>query len=53
METGEIIDEKVDASPRPLPTISYKDNWMKELGSELLEVMKTPNKSNQNQKPNN
>ena len=35
METGEIIYEKVYASPRPLPKISFKDNWMKELGSEV------------------
>ena len=34
METGEIIYEKVYASPRP-PKISFKDNWMKELGSEV------------------
>ena len=34
METGEIINEKVYASPRPPPKISFKDNWMKELGSE-------------------
>ena len=34
METGEIIYEKVYASPR-LPKISYKDNWMKELDSEV------------------
>ena len=34
METGEIIYEKVYASPRPPPKISFKDNWMKELGSE-------------------
>ena len=33
METGEIIYEKVFASPRPPPKISFKDNWMKELGS--------------------
>ena len=32
METGEIIDEKVYASPRPLPKISCRENWMKELG---------------------
>ena len=30
METGELIYEKVYASPRPPPTISFKDNWMKE-----------------------
>ena len=32
--TGEIIWEKVYASPRP-PPISSKDNRMKELGSEV------------------
>ena len=35
METGEFIYEKVYASPRPPPKISFKDNWMKELGSEV------------------
>ena len=35
MGTGEIIFEKVYASPRPPPKISSKDNWMKELGSEV------------------
>ena len=35
METGEILYEKVYASPRPPPKISVKDNWMKELGSEV------------------
>ena len=35
METGEIIYEKVYASPRPPPKIPFKDNWMKELGSEV------------------
>ena len=35
METGEIIYEKVYASPRSPPKISFKDNWMKELGSEI------------------
>ena len=35
MGTGEIIYEKVYASPRPPPKISLKDNWMKELGSEV------------------
>ena len=37
MESGEIIYEKVYASPRPPPKISFKDNWMKELGSEVAE----------------
>ena len=35
METGEIINEKVYASPRPPPKISLKHDWMKELGSEV------------------
>ena len=35
METGEIIYEQVYASPRPPPKISFQDNWMKELGSEV------------------
>ena len=34
METGEVKNEKVHASPRP-PKISFKDNWMTELGSEV------------------
>ena len=35
METGEVIYEKVYVSPRPPPPISFKDNWMKELDSEV------------------
>ena len=35
MESGEIIYEKVYASPQPPPKISFKDNWMKELDSEV------------------
>ena len=35
METGEIIYEKVYVSPRLPPKISFKDNWMKELDSEV------------------
>ena len=34
METGEVIFEKVYASPRPPPNISLKHEWKKELGSE-------------------
>ena len=33
MESGEIIYEKVFVSPRPLPTISFKDNWDERIGS--------------------
>ena len=35
METGEVIYEKVYASPRPPPKIFLKHDWMKELGSEV------------------
>ena len=34
METGEVINEKVYASPRPPPKISLKHDWMKESSSE-------------------
>ena len=34
METGEVIYEKVHMSPRPLPQISLKHEWKRELGSE-------------------
>ena len=35
MGSGEIIYEKVYASPRPPQKISFRDNWLKELGSEV------------------
>ena len=35
MESGELTYEKVYVSPRPPPTISFKDNWMKELDSAV------------------
>ena len=35
MEPGEIIYEEVYESPRPPPKISLRDNWMKELGSQV------------------
>ena len=38
METGEIIYEKVYASPRLPPKISFIDNWMKELGCVPVSV---------------
>ena len=37
METGEVIYEKVYASPRPPPKISLRNDWMKELGSEVAQ----------------
>ena len=41
-ESGEIIYEKVYMSPRPPPKISFKDNWMKELDSEVAESSTDP-----------
>ena len=35
MGSGEIIYEKENASPRPAPKISFKYNWMKELGCAI------------------
>ena len=35
METGEVIHEKVYASPRLPPKISLKHEWKRELGSEV------------------
>ena len=35
MESGEIIYGKAYVSPRPRPTISFTDNWMKELDSKV------------------
>ena len=35
MVSGEIFHEKVYMSPRPPPKISFEDNWMIELDSEV------------------
>ena len=35
MEIGELMYETVYASPRPPPKVSFKENWMKELDSEV------------------
>ena len=53
---GEVIYEKVYASPRPPPKISLKHDWMKELGSEVArqpegEVVQQ-SKSSQPTQPN-
>ena len=52
IESGEIICEKRFVSSRQPSMISFKDNWMKNWIQKLLEAAKTPNKPNQNQKPN-
>ena len=57
METGEVIYEKVCASPRPPPKISLKHDWMKELvqklldnqKEKLLDKQKVPNQPNETQ----
>ena len=52
MEIGEVIYEKMYASPRPPPKISLKHDWMKELGlldnqkEKLLDKQKVPNQPN-------
>ena len=43
MESGEIIYEKVYVSPRLPPTISFKDNWMCDLGSDIAGSNKDTN----------
>ena len=50
METGEIIYEKVYESPRPPPKISLRENWMKELASEVAgqEESSQPTQPNPN-----
>ena len=56
METGEVMYEKVYASPRPPPKISLKHDWMKELGSEAArqpgEEVVQQFKSSQSSQPN-
>ena len=42
MGSGEVIYEKVYASPLPPPKTSFEDNWMKELGSEVAGGGKDP-----------
>ena len=50
METGQIIYEKVYASPRPPPKIYLKHDWMKELVSEVARQAQVnqPNQPNPN-----
>ena len=51
METGEIIYEKVYESPRPPPKISLRDNWMKELGSEVARQAESSQPTQPNLNP--
>ena len=45
METGEVIYDKVYASPRPPPKISLKHIWMKELGSQIASTIRWKSRS--------
>ena len=51
METGEIIYEEVYESPRPPPKISLRDNWMKELGSEVAGQAESSQQTQPNPNP--
>ena len=51
METGEIIYEKVNESPRPPPKISLRDNWMKDLGSEIARQAESSQPTQPNPNP--
>ena len=52
METGEIIYEKVYASPLPPPKISLRHDWMKELGSEVALQAEGSQPTQPNPNPN-
>ena len=47
MKAAEIIYEKVYESPRQSPKISLRHDWIKELGSEVLDKHKSTNQPNQ------
>ena len=52
IETGEITDEKLYASPRPPPKISLKHGWMKQLGSEVARQVEGSQPTQPNPNPN-
>ena len=52
METGRVIYEKEYASPRPRPKISWKHDWMKELGSEVARQTEGSQPTQPNPNPN-
>ena len=51
METGEAIYEKVFESPRPPPKIFFKNDWMKELGSEVARQAEVNQPTHSNPNP--
>ena len=52
MGSGDVIYEKVHASPLPPPKISFKDNWMKNWVQKLLEVKRLPTNPTKDHKSN-
>ena len=52
MGTGEVIYDKVYASPRPPPKISLKHDWKKELGSEVALQAEVSQPTQPNPNPN-
>ena len=52
MISEEIIYQKVYVSPRPPPKISYKDNWMYELDSEIAGSSRDTQRIQPKPKPN-
>ena len=51
MKSEEIIFQKENVSSRPPPTISFKDNWMKNWIQKSLEAAKTPTNPTKTQNP--
>ena len=51
METGEILYEKVYESSRPPPKISLRNDWMKELGAEVVRHAEDSQPTQPNPKP--
>ena len=52
MESGEIKNEKEDASPRLPPKISLRHDWMKELGTEVARQAEVNQPTQPNPNPN-
>ena len=51
MESGELIYEKVYESLRPPPKISLRNDWMKELGSEVARQAEDNQRTQPNPNP--
>ena len=51
MKSEEILYQKVYVSPRPPPTISYKDSWTCDLDSDVARNSKDPTNRTKTQYP--